>query len=60
MDAFLKNNIFANLEMLETQNSCHFRKRRGPTNDEDPFKEILKIVNMEPISTKKHEIDIRE
>ena len=35
----------------------HFWKRRGPKKDEDPSKQILKILDMRPISTRKHERD---
>ena len=34
---------------------CQFWKRQAPTNDEDPSNKIFKILNMGPISIKKHE-----
>ena len=33
-------------------------KRPGPKNDEDPSNKILKILNMGPISTRKHEMEM--
>ena len=33
-------------------------KRWGPTNDEDPSKQISKTLNMGSISFKKHEMEI--
>ena len=36
----------------------HFWKRRGPTNHEDAFLTFLNILNMGPISTKRHEMDV--
>ena len=32
-------------------------KRQAPKNDEDPSKTILEILNMEPISSRKHEME---
>ena len=34
---------------------CKFEKTQAPTNDEDPSDEILKILDMGSISTRKHE-----
>ena len=34
---------------------CRFRKRWAPKNDEDPFNKVSKIMDMGPISIKKHE-----
>ena len=34
---------------------CQFRKRRAPKNDEDPFTQVPKIMDMRPISIKTHE-----
>ena len=39
---------------------CQFWKRRAPNNDEDPFNEILKILDMGPISIWKHEMFLGE
>ena len=33
-----------------TSKKCQFWKRRAPTNDEDPFNKIPKIMDMRPIS----------
>ena len=44
VDAACKNFIF-----------CQFWKRRAQRNDEDPFNKIFKIMDMRPISIKKHE-----
>ena len=33
-----------------------FSKRRAPENDDDPSKNFLKILNMGPLSTWKHEM----
>ena len=37
------------------ENVCQFRKRRAPNNDADPFDKISQIMDMRPISIKKHE-----
>ena len=36
----------------------HFWKRRAPRNDEDPSDQFLKISDMGPISTRKHEWNV--
>ena len=36
---------------------CQFWDRRDPENDEDPFKNFLKTLNMTSICIKKHEVD---
>ena len=46
-----KNIIVAYLDFKKSQ----LLKRRAPTNDEDPFNEISKIMDTRPISIKKHE-----
>ena len=33
------------------------KKRRAPTNDEDPRKQIWEIMNVRSISIKKHEME---
>ena len=38
-----------------TSKKCQFWKRQAPKNPEDPSNEIFKILNMGPISIKKHE-----
>ena len=52
----LKNTIWGNLKIMEFE---HFEilERQGPTNPEDPFNEILKILNMGLLSSRKHELD---
>ena len=42
----LKHIIFINVKILEAQNVDLFSKRRAPKNDEDPYKQILKILDM--------------
>ena len=37
------------------QTECEFWKRWAPKNDEDPSNKISKIMDMRPISIKKHE-----
>ena len=51
MDIFLRNEIFAYLGFI----FCQVWKRQALTNDEDPFHEIFKTMDMRPISIKKHE-----
>ena len=34
---------------------CQFWIRRAPKNDEDPFNIVSKIMDMRPVSIKKHE-----
>ena len=40
---------------LDFENNCQGWKRRAPINDEDPSNKISKIMDMGPISTRKHE-----
>ena len=51
MGTALNNIIFTYLYFRK----CQFWKRRAPTNDEDPFNTIFKILNMGPISIETHE-----
>ena len=48
MGTSFKNILFLH---IWTSKKCQMRKRRAPKNDEDPFKNFLKILNMGPIST---------
>ena len=49
MGTSLNNIIVAYLNFIFRQ----FRKRRAPTNDEDPFNKTFKILNMGPIPNNK-------
>ena len=51
MGAYLKHIC---LHIWTTQ-KCQIWKRQAPKNDEDPSNQIFKILNMGPISIKKHE-----
>ena len=56
-----KNNIFVNLNVGEIINSEMLEtiwKRGAPENDDDPSKQILEILNMGPISSRKHDMEI--
>ena len=46
---------FAYLNTLEPKNVPNKLKRRGSTNPQESSNEILKILDMKPISIKKHE-----
>ena len=51
MGTSLKSIMFAYLDFKK----CQIWKRRAPKNDEDPSKNFLEILNIGPISIKKHE-----
>ena len=42
-------------QYFENPKCCQFRKRRAPENYEDLSNQNLKILDMRPISTRKHE-----
>ena len=46
---------FENVLYVWTSIFCEFWKRQAPRNDEDPSNKISKIIDMKPISIKKHE-----
>ena len=52
--ALSKHIVFTNIKTSETL-FHQFWKRRAPKNDEDPRHEILKIMDMAAISSRKHE-----
>ena len=43
--------VFINLGIVKLQKMWHFSKRWAPKNDEDPSKEISKLLNMGSISS---------
>ena len=60
METF-QNNNFVHLKVRKIKKFDaleHIWKGRVPQNDEDPFKQILEILNMGSISIKKHEMDM--
>ena len=54
---FLKNISLENLKIQKIENTFHFFlwKRWAPDNRADPSYKILKILDTEPIPTRKHE-----
>ena len=59
----VKIRLFINIIIWEIKNSESLEqiwKRWGPDNDEDPFQQILEILDMGPIpvSARKHEMEM--
>ena len=50
--------LFYTCRKFENPKCWHVSKRRAPTNDEDPRKQISQILDMYFISIKKHEMEI--
>ena len=55
---------FSKYYLYKSQNfgnpCCQFSKRRAPNNPDDPFNKTLEILDMVPISIKKHEMEFWE